>query len=115
MKIDLTLHDMERIIAGYKLEQSELDKKYEELNDELKNNKFLDEHYVDKREALDARLMEVSSRLMYFLILFEKRNDYINALNAIYGVNHDEKQVPENAEDLLKKLLSDKKGDNHEN
>lgn len=48
MKIDLTLHDMERIIAGYKLEESELDKEYEELNDELKNNKFLDEHYLKK-------------------------------------------------------------------
>lgn len=31
MKIDLTLHDIERIIAGYKLEKSELDKKREEL------------------------------------------------------------------------------------
>lgn len=115
MKIDLTLHDMERIIAGYKLEASELHKKYEELNDELKNNKFLDEHYVDRLNILDTRIMEVQSRLMYFLILFEKRNDYINALNAIYGVNHDEKQVPDNAEDLLKKLLSNQKEDNNEN
>lgn len=27
MKIDLTLHDMERLIAGYKLEKSELSEK----------------------------------------------------------------------------------------
>lgn len=55
MKIDLTLHDMERLIAGYKLEQSELDKKREELKDELKNNKFLDEHYEDRLEVLDTQ------------------------------------------------------------
>lgn len=91
MKIDLTLHDMERLIAGYKLEKSELDKKREELKDELKNNKFLDEHYEDRLEVLDTQWMEVQSRLMYFLLLFEKRNDYINALNAIYGVNSDKK------------------------
>lgn len=66
MKIDLTLHDMERLIAGYKLEQSELDKKREELKDELKNNKFLDEHYEDRLEVLDTQWMEVQSRLMCF-------------------------------------------------
>lgn len=48
MKVNLTIHDIERIIAGYKLEKSELEKKREELKDELKNNKFLDEHYEDR-------------------------------------------------------------------
>lgn len=112
MKIDLTLHDMERIIAGYKLEKTELYKKSEELEDELKNNKFLDEHYVDRLNVLDTRLAEVQSRLMYFLLLFEKRNDYINALNAIYGVNSDKKPVPDyTEEELLKKLTSNQKED----
>lgn len=110
MKIDLTLHDMERIIAGYKLEKTELYKKSEELEDELKNNKFLDEHYEDRLNVLDTRLAEVQSRLMYFLLLFEKRNDYINALNAIYGVNSDKKPVPDyTEEELLKKLTSNQK------
>lgn len=110
MKIDLTLHDMERLIAGYKLEKSELDKKREELKDELKNNKFLDEHYEDRLEVLNTQWMEVQSRLMYFLLLFEKRNDYINALNAIYGVNSDKKPVPDyTEEELLKKLTSNQK------
>ena len=112
MKIDLTLHDMERIIAGYKLEKTELYKKSEELEDELKNNKFLDEHYADRLNVLDTRLAEVQSRLMYFLLLFEKRNDYINALNAIYGVNSDKKPVPDyTEEELLKKLTSNQKED----
>lgn len=59
MKVNLTIHDIERIIAGYKLEESELDKKREELKDELKNNKFLDEHYEDRLEVLDTQWMEV--------------------------------------------------------
>lgn len=110
MKIDLTLHDMERIIAGYKLEKSELDKKREELKDELKNNKFLDEHYEDRLEVLDTQWMEVLSRLMYFLILFEKRSVYMNALNAIYGINNVKEPVPDyTEEELLKKLTSNQK------
>lgn len=110
MKIDLTLHDIERIIAGYKLEKSELDKKREELKDELKNNKFLDEHYEDRLEVLDTQWMEVQSRLMYFLLLFEKRNDYMNALNAIYGINNVKEPVPDyTEEELLKKLTSNQK------
>lgn len=109
MKVDLTLHDIERIIAGYKLEKSELNKKYEELEDELKNNKFLDKHYEDRLDVLDTRLAEVQSRLMYFLLLFEKRNDCINALNAIYGVNSDKKLVPDNIEKLLNELTTIRK------
>lgn len=110
MKIDLTLHDMERIIAGYKLEKSELDKKREELKDELKNNKFLDEHYEDRLEVLDTQWMEVQSRLMYFLILFEKRSAYMNALNAIYSINNVKEPVPDYTEEaLLKKLTSNQK------
>lgn len=109
MNINLTLHDIERIIAGYKLEKSELDKKREELKDELKNNKFLDEHYEDRLEVLDNQWMEVQSRLMYFLILFEKRSACINALNAIYGINSDKKPVPDNVEELLKELTSNQK------
>lgn len=109
MKVDLSLHDMERIIAGYKLEKTELYKKYEELEGELKNNKFLDEHHEDRLEVLDTRLAEVQSRLMYFLLLFEKRNDYINALNAIYGVNSDKKLVPDNVEKLLNELTTIRK------
>lgn len=109
MKVDLTLHDMERIIAGYKLEESELDKKYEELKGKLENYKFLDEHYEDGPAVLDTRLMEVRARLMYFLILFEKRSACINALNAIYGINSDKKPVPDNVEELLKELTSNQK------
>lgn len=109
MKVNLTIHDIERIIAGYKLEKSELDKKREELKDELKNNKFLDEHYEDRLEVLDTQWMEVQSRLMYFLILFEKRSACINALNAIYGINSNKKPVPDNVEELLKKLTSNQK------
>lgn len=110
MKIDLTLHDIERIIAGYKLEKSELDKKREELKDELKNNKFLDEHYEDRLEVLDTQWMEVQSRLMYFLILFEKRSACMNALNAIYGINNVKEPVPDYTEEaLLKKLTSNQK------
>lgn len=109
MNVDLTLHDIERLIAGYKLEISELEKKYEELNDDLKNNKFLDEHYEDRREALDTDLMEVRSRLMCFLILFEKRSACMNALNAIYGLNSDKKLVPDNVEKLLNELATIKK------
>lgn len=110
MKVDLTLHDIERIIAGYKLEKSELDKKREELKDELKNNKFLDEHYEDRLEVLDTQWMEVQSRLMYFLILFEKRSAYMSALNAIYGINSIKEPVPDyTEEELLKKLTSNQK------
>nr|DAD73802.1 MAG TPA: hypothetical protein [Siphoviridae sp. ctMsr1] len=110
MKIDLTLHDIERIIAGYKLEKSELDKKREELKDELQNNKFLDEHYEDRLEVLDTQWMEVQSRLMYFLLLFEKRSTYMNALNAIYGINNVKEPVPDyTEEELLKKLTSNQK------
>lgn len=110
MKIDLTLHDMERIIAGYKLEKSELDKKREELKDELKNNKFLDEHYEDRLEVLDTQWMEVQSRLMYFLILFEKRSAYMNALNAVNSINNVKEPVPDyTEEELLKKLTSNQK------
>lgn len=110
MKIDLTLHDMERIIAGYKLEKSELDKKREELKDELKNNKFLDEHYEDRLEVLDTQWMEVQSRLMYFLILFEKRSAYMNALNAVNSIINVKEPVPDyTEEELLKKLTSNQK------
>jgi hypothetical protein len=110
MKVNLTIHDIERIIAGYKLEKSELDKKREELKDELKNNKFLDEHYEDRLEVLDTQWMEVQSRLMYFLILFEKRSAYMNALNAIYGINNVKEPVPDyTEEELLKKLTSNQK------
>ncbi len=110
MKIDLTLHDMERLIAGYKLEQSELDKKREELKDELKNNKFLDEHYEDRLEVLDTQWMEVQSRLMCFLILFEKRSAYMNALNAVNSINNVKEPVPDyTEEELLKKLTSNQK------
>ena len=115
MKIDLTLHDMERIIAGYKLEKSELSKKREALRAELIDNKFLDEHYSDRVNVIETRLMEVTSRLMYFLILFEKRNDYMNALNALYGVNHYNGPVPETEDDLLKVLKNKLKEDNNEN
>ena len=110
MKVDLTLHDMEIIITGYKLEESELEKKREELKDKLKNDKILDEHYEDRLEVLNTQLMEVISRLMYFLILFEKRSAYINALNVIYGINSDKEPVPDYTEEaLLKKLTSNKK------
>ena len=110
MKIDLTLHDMERLIAGYKLEKSELSEKREELRAELINNKFVDEHYEDKVNVIDTRLMEVISRLMYFQILFEKRRDYINALNAIYNINNVKEPVPDyTEEELLKKLTSNQK------
>lgn len=110
MKIDLTLHDIEWIIAGYKLEKSELDKKREELKDELKNNKFLDERYEDRLEVLDTQWMEVQSRLMYFLILFEKRSAYMNALNAVNGINNVKEPVPDYTEEaLLKRLTSNQK------
>lgn len=110
MKIDLTLHDMERLIAGYTLEKSELSEKREELRAELINNKFVDEHYEDKVNVIDTRLMEVISRLMYFQILFEKRRDYINALNAIYDINNVKEPVPDYTEEaLLKKLTSNQK------
>lgn len=103
MKIDLTLHDMERLIAGYKLEESELYERYSKF----KNSRDLDEHSVNTLDGImKERLMEVQSRLMYFLILFEKRNNCMNALNAIYGVNHDKKPIPNNVEDLLKDLKS---------
>lgn len=106
MKVNLTIHDIERIIAGYKLEKSELDKKREELKDELKNNKFLDEHYEDRLEVLDTQWMEVQSRLMYFLILFEKRSAYMNALNAIYGINNVKEPVPDYTEEAAKRQCS---------
>lgn len=110
MKVNLTIHDIERIIAGYKLEKSELDKKREELKDELKNNKFLDEHYEDRLEILDTQWMEVQSRLMYFLILFKKRSAYMNALNVINAVNNIKEPVPDyTEEELLKKLTSNQK------
>lgn len=112
MKIDLTLHDMERLIAGYKLEELELCKRYSKF----KESRDLDEHSINTLDEIKKeRLTEVRSRIKYFLEFFEKRNACVNALNSIYGINSGEEQVPYIIENLLKELKSKQKGDNHEN
>lgn len=114
MKIDLTLHDMERLIVGYKLEESEICERYSEFKESID----LDDHSVNTLDdIIKERLVEVRSRIAYFLELFEKkkRNACVNALNSIYGINHSEEQTPYIIEILLKELKSKQKGDRHEN
>ena len=106
MKIDLTLHDMERLIAGYKLEESELCERYSKF----KESRDLDEYSVNTIDGImKERLIEVRSRIAYFLELFEKRNACMNALNSIYGINSDKGQTPDIIENLLKELKSKQK------
>lgn len=112
MKIDLTLHDMERLIAGYKLEESELCERYSKF----KESRDLDEHSQNIIDGtMKERLTEVRSRIAYFLELFEKRNACMNALNSIYGINSGKEQAPNIIENLSKALKSQQKGDSHEN
>lgn len=106
MKIDLTLHDMECLIAGYKLKESEICERYSKF----KESRDLDDHSVNTLDdIMKERLVEVRSRIAYFLELFEKRNACVNELNSIYGINHSEEQTPYIIENLLKELKSKQK------